>query len=53
MILKKELIKFQQTSVKGIPRYFKVEHLKLKLLWACAIVIFLSFGFFSELQVNS
>ena len=52
MILKKELMKFlQQTSVKGISRYFKVEHLNLKLLWACAILTFLSFGFYQSYKL--
>ena len=49
---KKELLKFlQQTSVKGIPRYFKVEHLNLKLVWACAILMFFSIGFYQSFEL--
>ena len=52
MILKKELINFlQQTSIKGISRYFKVEHLILKLVWACAIFTFLYFGFYQSYKL--
>ena len=52
MIFKKELIIFlQKTSVKGIPRYFKVEHFNLKIVWVCAIIIFFSFGFYQSYKL--
>ena len=54
MMFKRELIKFlQHTSVKGIPRYFKVEHLNLKLLWACAILMFFIIGIYQSFELLS
>ena len=52
MTFKRELLKFlQQTSVKGIPRYFKVEHLSLKLVWACAILMFFGIGIYQSFEL--
>ena len=54
MAIKGEVLKFlQQTNVKGIPRYFKVEHLNLKLLWACAILTFFIIGIYQSFELLS
>ena len=46
MVLKEQVVSgLKQSSIKGVPRFFKVESLALKLLWAAGVLTFLTTGF--------
>ena len=50
--LKSEIIEsLEQTSVKGVPRLFKVKSLHLKALWACAVLAFLGVGIYDGIEL--
>ena len=50
--LKSEIIEsLKQTSVKGVPRLFKVKSLHLKALWACAVLAFLGVGIYDAVEL--
>ena len=50
--LKSEIIEsLEQTSVRGVPRFFKVKSLHLKALWACAVLAFLGVGIYDAVEL--
>ena len=50
--LKSEIIEsLEQTSVKGVPRLFKVKSIHLKALWACAVLAFLGVGIYDAVEL--
>ena len=52
MSCQEEIFKsLRQSSVKGVPRLCKVQAVHLKLLWAGAIFIFLTTGFYQSYQL--
>ena len=54
MSCKDEVVKcLKQSSVKGVPRLFKVKSLHLKGLWGVAILLFLTTGFYQSYELIS
>ena len=52
MTCKDEVVKsLKQTSVKGVPRWFRAESPCLKILWAFAIVAFFAFGSYQSYEL--
>ena len=49
--LKSEIIdSLEQTSIKGVPRLFKVKSLHLKALWTCAVLVVLGVGIYDAVE---
>ena len=52
MVCREQLVSgLKQTSIKGVPRLFKVESLTLRLLWAVAVLTFLTVGFYQSIEL--
>ena len=52
MVCREQLVSgLKQTSIKGVPRLFKVESLTLRLLWALAVLTFLTVGFYQSVEL--